>query len=128
MTDEDELPGFQRKHLRGLAHPLKPVVRVGRSGLTDPLIREIQRALEDHELIKVSMHKPPDKKALARDLALRSGAQLAGLLGHTAVLYRARSEKPTIRLPERAEEPEDAATDAATEPATGEDASPLADA
>ena len=106
MTDDNELLGFQRKHLRGLAHPLKPVVRVGRSGLTEPMVREIQRALEDHELIKVSMHKPVDKKALARELAGRSGAHLAGLLGHTAVLYRARPEKPTIRLPERAPAPE----------------------
>jgi len=101
MTDGNELFGFQRKYLRGLAHPLKPVVRVGRSGITDEMVCEIQRALEDHELIKVSMHKPEDKKSMARELANRSGAQLAGLLGHTAVLFRSRSEKPTIRLPER---------------------------
>ena len=102
------LHGFQRKYLRGLAHSLRPLVTVGKAGLTDEFVRELTRALEDHELVKVAMHKPTDKKALAAELAAASDAVLAGLIGHTAVLYRPHPEKPRIRVPERsvAEDPD----------------------
>ena len=102
-----ELAGFQRKYLRGLAHDLKPVIQVGRQGVTDDLIQALQRALEEHELVKISMHKPKNKKAMAADLSARSNAQLCGLIGHTVILFRAHPEKPGIRLPKRAAAPEE---------------------
>jgi len=95
------LRGFERKYLRGLAHSLRPAVQVGRAGVTEEVVREIKRALLDHELIKVSMTKPEDKKGMSAELAARSEAHLCGLLGHTAILYRAREKKPKIRLPKR---------------------------
>ncbi len=101
MTDSDELRGFQRKYLRGLAHSLRPVARVGRSGVSEEVLRKVDQALDDHELVKVSMHKPKDKKQMAAALAVGSRAHLAGLLGHIAILYRAHQEKPRIVLPQR---------------------------
>ena len=50
-----ELTERQRRHLRGLAHPLSPVIMVGGDGLTEGVIRETARALHDHELIKVKV-------------------------------------------------------------------------
>ena len=103
-TDNVELQalaGFQRKHLRGLAHNLEPVVQIGKAGLTDELVATVRRALEDHELIKVSMTKPKDKKGMSAELARRAQAHLCGLLGHTMILYRPRSERPSIRVPTR---------------------------
>ena len=97
----NELKGYQRTYLRGLAHSLKPALRIGRSGTTAELLTRLDGALEAQELIKVAMHKPADKKALARELADKSGAQLAGLVGHTAILYRPREEQPAIVLPQR---------------------------
>ena len=96
-----ELEGFQRKHLRGLAHSLKPVVQVGASGVTESVLRQVDEALGDHELIKVRLHDPEDKKAAATELAEGSGAALCGLVGHTVILYRAHPDEPTIRLPKR---------------------------
>ena len=43
----------QRRYLKGLAHPLKPVVMIGNSGLTPNVLSEIEQALSHHELIKV---------------------------------------------------------------------------
>jgi RNA-binding protein len=103
MNGKDELRGFQRKYLRGLAHNLRPVVQVGRSGITDEVLSEVERALDDHELIKVAMHKPKDKKGMAAELAAGVQAKLAGLVGHTAILYREHSEQPRIELPQRSE-------------------------
>lgn len=50
----------QKQHLKGLAHPLKPVVLLGSNGLTEGVLAEIEQALEHHELIKV---KSPPKIA-----------------------------------------------------------------
>jgi RNA-binding protein YhbY len=54
--------------------------------------------LLDHELIKVQMREPEDKKAMARHLAEATSAALCGLLGHTVILYRPHPETPTIAL------------------------------
>ena len=98
-----ELAGFQRKYLRGLAHALRPVVQIGRLGLTDDAIQAVQAALAEHELIKVGMQKPKDKKGMAAEIALRSESLLCGLVGHTVILYRPHPDTPTLRIPKRDE-------------------------
>lgn len=100
------MEGFQRKYLRGLAHPLKPVVQVGQGGVSEGVLAAVETALLDHELIKVRLHEPEDKKALARELAEGSGAELCGLVGHTVILYKPHPEEPVITLPGRPGEPQ----------------------
>ena len=95
------LDGAQRRHLRGLAHPLKPIIFVGEGGLSDALIRALDEALASHELVKVRLRQPPDKKAVAAALAEGSGAAVCGVVGHTVVLYRPNPEDPKIILPTR---------------------------
>jgi RNA-binding protein len=95
------LRGFQRRYLRKLAHDLKPVVHVGAAGIAGPMLDALNRALADHELVKVRLHEPDDKKALAWTLAERSGAELCGLVGHTVILYLGRADDPRIELPVR---------------------------
>jgi RNA-binding protein len=92
----------QRRHLRGLAHELQPVVRLGNAGLTDAVARETDRALTDHELIKI---KAPGGDREARDtlfdeLARRTGSSLVHRIGNVAVLYRPRPELPRIVIPD----------------------------
>ena len=102
----EELAGYQRKALRGMAHGLEPAVMVGQGGLHDALLASVEQALLAHELIKVRFvdHKD-EKKALAATIAERCGAHLAGLVGHVAILYRPHPEakKRRIRLPRRNE-------------------------
>lgn len=90
------LTSRQRKRLRSLAHPLEPVVLVGQDGITDGLVREVERALLAHELIKVRMRRPAEKEAMAEQLAGAAGAALCGLVGHVAILYRPHPEKPVL--------------------------------
>jgi RNA-binding protein len=97
-----ELSERQKRHLRGLAHPLKPVIRLGKTGLTEAVVREMARALHDHELIKV---KTPGGDREARDsliegLAARTGSALVQRIGNVAVYYRARAELPKILIPD----------------------------
>lgn len=94
-----ELRGTHKKFLRGLAHNHKAVVQVGQSGITDAVVTAVEQALLDHELVKVGLTRPPDKKTMARELAERSGAQLCGLIGHTVILYRPHPDEPKIVLP-----------------------------
>ena len=94
------LNSTQRKHLRGLAHSLEPVVRVGQKGLTDSILAETAKALESHELIKVRIDaEGSERKTLAAALAEKAEADLAGVVGKIAILYKAREEKPRIKLP-----------------------------
>jgi len=95
------LDGAQRRHLRSLAHPLRPIVFVGEGGLSESLLRALDEALESHELVKVRLRQPEAKKELARQLAESSGSALCGLVGHTVVLYRPDPESPKIELPRR---------------------------
>lgn len=93
----------QRKFLRGLAHPLKPLIRVGNAGLSEALLQELDLQLAHHELLKVrvaaSSREERDSSVAA--LAERSGSALVTRIGNVAVLYRPRSEDPQIQLPGR---------------------------
>jgi RNA-binding protein len=92
------LTGKQRKFLRGRAHALRPIVLVGQAGITDSVVRSVDDALAAHELVKVRLHEPDDKRGDAETLAARTGAALCGLVGHTVILYRPHPEKPVIVL------------------------------
>jgi RNA-binding protein len=98
----ESLRSRQRQYLKGLAHGLSPVVRVGRSGLTQAVTRETGHALRAHELIKVRLDVEDgrERRAMADTLATATGAGLVATIGKVAIFYRARVEDPVIRLPE----------------------------
>lgn len=93
----------QRKLLRGLAHPLKPLIRVGNAGLSEALLKELDLQLAHHELLKVRLAAPSreERDGALADLAARSGSALVTRIGNVAVLYRPRSDEPRIQLPGR---------------------------
>jgi RNA-binding protein len=97
-----DLTEKQRRHLRGLAHPLKPLVTVGNAGLTDGVVSETHRALQDHELIKVrvSGKDRADRDALILTLGERSASAVVTRIGHIAVLYKARPKLPRVLIPD----------------------------
>jgi RNA-binding protein len=92
----------QRRHLRALAHALHPIVRLGNAGLTEAVTRETERALGDHELIKVksAAGDRDARDAAFAELARRTGSALVQRIGNVAVLYRARPELPRILIPD----------------------------
>jgi len=93
------LTGTQRKYLRGLAHPLSPVVLVGRSGINDAVIAATDRALADHELIKVKIAATRDERErMAAEIERACGAALAGTVGTIAILYRPHEQPDRRRI------------------------------
>lgn len=98
VTESATLTGKQRHHLRGLGHALRPIVQIGRDGITDAVIAATNQALDDHELIKVKVSDAAelDRNEAAEELASRTQSHLAQVLGFTFLLYRAHPDKPVI--------------------------------
>jgi RNA-binding protein len=81
------------QELRAEAHHLQPIVQIGQAGVHDAACAAVARALRDHELIKVRLHEPEDKRAMAELLAEATGSALCGLVGHTVILYKQRPKE-----------------------------------
>jgi RNA-binding protein len=93
----------QKKHLRRLAHPLGPVVMIGGAGLTDGVVGELERALRDHELVKVSARlggRALRDEAL-KSLARRTASELVQRVGYVGVFYRRRAALAKILIPDQ---------------------------
>jgi RNA-binding protein len=100
--DKAGLAGSKRKYLRGLAHGLKPLVQVGKGGVTPALLAAVNGALDEHELIKVKfVDFKEEKKELSAEIGRKTKSERVGMIGNVAVFYRqhADPEKRKIRIP-----------------------------
>lgn len=95
------LTGKQKRHLRSLAHHLDPIFQVGKGGVNENLISQIEDALEARELLKVSVLQncEQEKDEVAQELAKGAKAELVQLIGKTIVLYKESVENKKINLP-----------------------------
>jgi RNA-binding protein len=95
------LTGKQRRHLRALAHPMKPIVQIGKDGIDDGLVAAVDQALTDHELVKIKVGESSalDRHTAAGELAKKTRSEVAQVLGNIVLLYRANPDDPTIQLP-----------------------------
>lgn len=92
----------QLKFLRGKAHPLNPIILIGQAGLSDAVVAETDRALADHELIKVKVRGADRaaRDAMLATLGARTGSALVTRIGHVAVLYRRHPTLPRLVIPD----------------------------
>ncbi|MFD1215607.1 MULTISPECIES: ribosome assembly RNA-binding protein YhbY [Microbulbifer] len=93
------LTAERKKALRTVGHNLKPVVTVADKGLTEGVLEELNRALEDHELIKVKLavNDRDVRREVIAELCQKSGAELVQEIGKIALIFR-KAEKPNARL------------------------------
>ncbi|MCG8315348.1 MAG: ribosome assembly RNA-binding protein YhbY [Pseudomonadales bacterium] len=89
----------QKKRFRKIGHHLKPVVTVAENGLTEGVLNELERALEDHELIKIkcAVMDREDKAAIIEAVCEETGAIIAQTIGKVALIYRP-AKKPNPKL------------------------------
>ena len=89
MTD-NKITSSARKKYRQIGHHLRPIVTVGSSGITIGVIEEMQRALVDHELIKVKLNieKKPERAREVKNLSTALEANFIQLIGKNALFYK----------------------------------------
>lgn len=93
----------QRSYLRGLAHNIDPTVYIGKQGLTDNVIKEIDRGFELRELVKVKLQEGADlsPKEVANEVAETLQAEFVQAIGRKFTLYRESKENKQIELPKK---------------------------
>lgn len=92
----------QKRHLRGLAHHIKPVVMIGQHGLTDNVKAEINLALDVHELVKIKIAAERDeRKTITYRICQFSKSELVQSIGGMSVIFRRNEEKPKVVLPSK---------------------------
>ena len=80
----------QKKRYRSIGHDLKPLVMIGEKGLNTNVVDEINRALHDHELIKVkiSVGDREDKKAIIAEIIKISKSELVQSIGKVILILK----------------------------------------
>ena len=91
----------QRKHLRRLGHDRNPIVLIGQGGLSPNVVAEMDRALTDHELVKVRARvgDRDERDRILDELATSTRSDLVQRIGHVALYYRRNPDRPGILLP-----------------------------
>ncbi len=95
------LTSKQRAKLSSLANDMHPIVFLGKAGAVDGVSEALDKALSDHELIKLRfVDFKGERKELANELASKAGADLVRVIGHVAIMYRQNPnpEKRTVKL------------------------------
>ena len=84
----------ERSKLRSFAHHLKPIIIIGKSGISDGAINSIDRALEDHELIKVKFSENKKSRGKLIDILENNlSAFVVGNIGHTLIIFRPQDDE-----------------------------------
>ncbi|MBR7553356.1 ribosome assembly RNA-binding protein YhbY [Allobacillus sp. GCM10007491] len=95
------LTGKQKRFLRKEAHHLSPIFQVGKQGVNENMIAQLNDVLEKRELIKVNILQNvlEDKEEIAQQIVQGTGAELVQLIGNIIVLYKPSEENKQIQLP-----------------------------
>lgn len=94
-----ELNPAQRAYLKRLAHPIKPLVQIGKGGVTTALQTTVDQVLTAHELVKIKfVGSKEEKDALVAELVSGTHAALVAIIGNTAILYRQHPQKDKRKI------------------------------
>ncbi len=90
-SSTQKLTNAAKRDLKARAQRLEPVVKIGHAGVTPEFLASLDRALTDHELVKIRFTDfKEEKKTLAPQIAEKTGSELIARVGNVAVFFRAR--------------------------------------
>ena len=94
------MTGKQRRYLRAIAHSIKPVLNLGKQGLSKQIKKEIKAQLMDHELIKIKVLDacPLTKKECAENLSIDTEVEVVQIIGKTLLLFCQNPDAPKIKF------------------------------
>ena len=90
-----------RRALRGHGHHLSPIVQIGKGGASPGVLKQVEQALADHELVKarVDADSPEDRFAVADALGALPGVNVVQVLGGAILIYKRHPKTPPVRRP-----------------------------
>jgi len=96
------LTEHQKKHLRRLGHALHPIVLIGQRGLTESVAAEMQRALDDHELVKIRarVDSRENRDAIFQELSRLTASEFVYRIGNVGLFYKQNNKIEKILLPD----------------------------
>ena len=96
-----ELTSKQTKYLKGLGHELKPILQIGKDGVSKEFIANLEDCLKHHELLKIKVleNAPAERDELATQVGKKTKGRVAQIIGKTLLFYRPFKEDPEIKLP-----------------------------
>lgn len=96
------LTGKQKRFLRSKANTMRPIFQVGKAGVNDNMIEQINEALEKRELIKISILQNclEDKDTIAEEIAAGTDCKIVQIIGNNIVIYKESVDNKTIILPQ----------------------------
>lgn len=84
----------QLKQMKTQAHGLKPVIMIGQAGLTEAVLKEIELALDTHELLKIKIRaEREERKVIQQHICTETSAELIQSIGQVVVIYRKKPEQ-----------------------------------
>lgn len=92
--------GKQRAYLKSLANTLNPLQQVGKNGISDSFIKQLDKSLEDHELVKINVlnNSPDEAKDIIDEILEATGSEFVQQLGNKLTIYRESKENKKIEL------------------------------
>lgn len=95
------LTGKQRSYLRKLSHGIRPVLQIGKEGVSEKFINQFEETIELNELIKISVleNSGLDTKEAANEVIAKTNAEYVQAIGRKIVLYKESKENPEIKIP-----------------------------
>ena len=91
----------ERAYLRGLANTIDPIFQVGKGGISDVLIKQLNNAIEARELIKITVLEtaPGNAKELANEIADSTNSEVVQTVGNKITLFRQKKKNSKIEFP-----------------------------
>lgn len=94
------MTGKQRSYLKGLAHDKKPLSQIGKEGISDAFIKDLENLLESHELVKISVLESYSKDLMeaSAEIVEKTKAEFIQLIGRKITIYRQSRKDPKLMI------------------------------
>ena len=95
------LRGKERAYLKGLAQNIDPLIQLGKDGINEGFLKQIDKLLEDHELVKIKVlqNAPVEVDEIVDEILEKTGAEFVQKIGKKLTIYRESKENKKIELP-----------------------------
>ncbi|MFR8927687.1 ribosome assembly RNA-binding protein YhbY [Peptoniphilus senegalensis] len=95
------LTGKERAYLKGLAQNIDPLIQLGKDGINEGFLKQMDKLLEDHELVKIKVlqNAPVEVDEIVDEILEKTGAEFVQKIGKKLTIYRESKENKKIELP-----------------------------